>query len=142
MGRRRTEKNDLGGLPDMWPNRGNSAYESIRRGTRVDSQVQGTRSRGLFRSGETTNDLPKSEVVDYAENTLSRFRQSLFACRAWLRVVVRRDGGMLGGCQSVRGDGCFFVPEACFLGEFGAKVSLRWLSRHCFGSGEVYVTDQ
>ncbi len=56
----------LGGdAPEMWPNRGNSAYESIQRGTRVDSQVRGTRSSGLFRSGETTNEPPKNEVVDY-----------------------------------------------------------------------------
>ncbi len=58
-----------GGAPEMWPNRKNSAYESIRRGTRGDSQVRGTRSSGLFRSGETTNDLPKNEVVDYGTNS-------------------------------------------------------------------------
>ncbi len=83
-----------------------------------------------------------SRYFDILQGIPPRFRQSLFACRAWLRVVGPRDGGMLGGCQSVRGDGWFFVPEACFLGEFRAKVLLRWLSRHCFGSGEVYVTDQ
>ncbi len=66
MERKREEKQtDRVSIPEFWPNRGNSAYESIRRGTRADSQVRGTRSRGFFRSGETTNDPPKNEVVDY-----------------------------------------------------------------------------
>ena len=52
-----------------------------------------------------------------------RFRQSLFACRWCLRIVVRGDGGLQGDASSSGGNRSFLYLKPVFWGDFRQRYS-------------------
>ena len=62
-----------GSAPEVWPNRGDSAYESGRRATKPGSHLWGASSRGNLPSEEASNDPPENEVEDYGRGQVLLF---------------------------------------------------------------------
>ena len=72
---------------------------------------------------------------------LPRFRQSLFACRWCLRIVVRGEGGLQGDASSSGGNRSFLYLKPVFWGISGKGIAAVAIEPF-LGEGGVSATDR